>query len=39
VANVSDTDYLESQPIKRAAPPTTITTTTTIKQDDNTPNV
>jgi len=37
-ANLSDTDYLEPQPIKRVVPPTTITTAT-VKRDDATPNI
>ncbi len=37
-ANLSDTDYLEPQPIKRVVPPTTIITPT-VRQDDTTPNV
>ncbi len=35
-ANVSDTDYLEPQPIKRVVPPTMITTAT-VRHDDATP--
>jgi hypothetical protein len=36
--NVSDTDYLGPQPIKRVAPSTTATTTA-VRQDDINPNV
>jgi hypothetical protein len=34
-ANVSDTGYLEPQPIKHAVPPTI---TTAVRQEDTTPN-